>query len=389
MSNPTDPIIDTLRAATAQAARVLTAPARRAAALTYLRQRGINADALPGAWPLGYAPPGWTRLTDELLARGFNEQVLLDAGLARRSSRESLIDVFRDRVIFPIHDHTGQLAGFGSSAATCPAHPPPPNTSTPAKRPCSPKAHCSTAYTKPTSPHHARSGPSWSKEPLDVLALATRAQLSGDTDLLPVATCGTAVTPTQARLIAQTATSHHVPVVIAMDGDSAGRSAALTAGEQLRRHGLDVLVAVLPNGTDPAEYTARPDRSLDVFRQSGALPLLAAQVQNCIAVQGERMQWIEGRLAAARTIADILTSHPPAHAIAQTRWISTVLDIAPSTFAATLATAYRDAHSLPPPGTRAGDLLRAATDPRHIGAAPRPTLTEETPAPTCAPTLTQ
>jgi len=124
--------------------------------------------------------------------------------------------------------------------------------------------------------------------------------VTGDADLLPVATCGTAVTPTQARLIVETAATYNVPVVVAMDGDSAGRSATLTAGEQLRRHGLDVLVAVLPNGTDPAEYTANPDRSLNVFRQSGALPLLTAQVQNCIAVQGDRMQWVEGRLAAAR-----------------------------------------------------------------------------------------
>jgi len=61
----------------------------------------------------------------------------------------------------------------------------------------------------------------------------------------------------------------------------------------------------------------------------------------------------------------------------------------PSTFAATLGTAYRDAHALPPAGTRTGDLLRAAVDPRQIGVASRSNLTEEAPAPTCAPTLTQ
>jgi DNA primase len=387
MSTTTDSITDTVRAATAEAARILTAPARRAAALTYLRQRGINGDALPEAWPLGYAPPGWTRLTDTLLADGFTEQTLLDAGLAHRSSRGTLIDVFRDRVIFPIHDHAGQVAGFiGRDLSGAPAAPKYVNTR---ETPLFSKGTLLYGLheARATSPQACR--PVLVEGPLDVLALTARAQVTGDADLLPVATCGTAVTPTQARLIVETAATYNVPVVVAMDGDSAGRSATLTAGEQLRRHGLDVLVAVLPNGTDPAEYTANPDRSLNVFRQSGALPLLTAQVQNCIAVQGDRMQWVEGRLAAARHIADILTSHPPAHAIAQTSWISTVLDIAPSTFATVLGTAFVNAHSLPPAGTRTGDLLRAAVDPRQIGVASRSNLTEEAPAPTCAPTLTQ
>src|SRR6185312_14534092 len=76
---------------------------------------GVNADHLPAGWPLGYAPPGWTRLVDTLRGQ-YSDQALLDAGLARVSSRGSLIDTFRDRVIFPVHhahgDLHGQVAGF-------------------------------------------------------------------------------------------------------------------------------------------------------------------------------------------------------------------------------------------------------------------------------------
>ena len=93
------------------AAGILTEPSRRTAALAYLQQRGIPADAVPSEWPVGYAPPGWTRIVDQL--RGaYPDEVLVAAGLARRSSRGSLIDVFRDRVVFPVHDLGGCVAGF-------------------------------------------------------------------------------------------------------------------------------------------------------------------------------------------------------------------------------------------------------------------------------------
>lgn len=196
--------------------------------------------------------------------------------------------------------------------------------------------------------------------PLDVLAITARALRNGGADLLPVATSGTAVTPSQATLIAATAACHRVPVVVAMDADTAGRSAALAAGEQLRRHGADVKIAILPNGSDPAEHLANPTASLDAFRESAVLPLLTVQLQRSIDAQGDRMQWVEGRLGAARTIADCLTHYPPEVAITHIAPIATALDVAPSTLLTTLGTAYARANALPPGDTRIGELLRTA-----------------------------
>jgi DNA primase len=389
MSNTTSSITDTntLQAITAEAERILTGPERRQTAVSYLGQRGINGGALPDDWPLGYAPPGWTNLTNILRASGFDDQELLDAGLARRSSRDTLIDVFRDRVIFPIHDRSGAVAGFvGRDLSGAPGTPKYLNT---AETPLFNKGALLYGLHEAEIATPRAIRPVLVEGPLDVLALATCAQMSGDADLMPLATCGTAVTPAQARLIAGAAEKYDLPVVIAMDGDTAGRSAAVAAGEQLRRTGRDVLVAILPNGMDPTEWTADPDRSLNVFRQSDSLPLLTVQIERCIAAHGEHMQWVEGRVAAARGIARILSDYPPEHAIAQTGWISSTLDIAPSTFAAALSTAYREAHALPPAGTRAGALLRAAADPRRVSGATRSNLTEETPTPACSPTLTQ
>src|SRR3954471_18458212 len=109
MQTPTD--IDTLRAVTDEAARLFTERVRHLAALSYLRQRGIFGTHLTSSWLLGYAPPGWTRVVDKLSSR-YPDQALVDGGVARRSSRGTLIDTFRDRVIFGIRDLDGQVAGF-------------------------------------------------------------------------------------------------------------------------------------------------------------------------------------------------------------------------------------------------------------------------------------
>jgi len=332
---------------TAAAAEILNAAPRRRAAVTYLRQRGIDTAALPGEWPLGYAPPGWTRLVDQLRGR-FGDEVLLEAGLALRSSRGTLIDTFRDRVIFPIHDGCGRVAGFiGRDVSGNPDTPKYLNTR---QTPLFDKGELvyglHEAHTTTPAARHLVIV----EGPLDVLAIAARGHTIGTTDLLPIAASGTAFTIAHARRVADIASGHHSPVVVALDGDAAGRAAALRAGEKLRSLGLDVRLAALPNGTDPADYLAQPTGSLDVFRETHALPLLAVQVQHAIAAQGDRMQWVEGRVGAARTIARYLAGYPASYADAQTGWIADVLDVNASTVAFELADQRsQNARGLPRP----------------------------------------
>jgi DNA primase len=77
----------------------------------YLRQRGVTAAAM-GEWHIGYAPGGWTALTSYLRGRGHHDDAIQAAGLARISSGGTLIDHFRDRVMLPVRDEQGTLAGF-------------------------------------------------------------------------------------------------------------------------------------------------------------------------------------------------------------------------------------------------------------------------------------
>jgi DNA primase len=313
---------------TKAAAELFTSSPRRAAAVSYLQQRGIDATRLAD-WRLGYAPPGWTRLVDKL-ASEYTDQVLLDAGLARPSSRGNLIDTFRDRVIFPLHDHDGRVAGFIGRDLS--GHPDTPKYLNTAQNPIFHKG--SLLYGLHEADAVQPRQPVVVEGPLDVLAIAAR----NHPGLLPVAASGTAVTDTHAHLVAGATTEGQA--VIAMDADPAGRCAATRVGERLRRAGLDVRVAMLPSGTDPADYLTRPDTTITTFTHEHALPLLALHVEQAVAAQGDRMQWIEGRLAAARSIAIHLATYPPAHAAAQIGWIAHTLDLDPSTFTLELANAY-------------------------------------------------
>lgn len=348
--------LDALREVTAAATEVLSSPPRRVAAVTYLRHRGIDPATLPD-WPLSYAPPGWTRLVDTLHDR-FPDQALLDSGLAYRSSRGTLIDAFRDRVIFPIRNTAGDVAGFvGRDLSGNP------------KAPKYLNSRQSPLFTKSQLLYGLHEGlehegfrteetarqPVVLEGPVDVLAVAARARATHQPRLLPVAACGTAFTAVHARFISDLVPDSHQPLVIALDGDAAGRAAALRAGDQARAAGLDARIAVLPTGLDPADYLARPDSTLDTFTETQAIPLLTAQVHDAIAAQGERMQWIEGRHAAARTIARKLSTYPVSHAARQIGWIGHVLNIDAATFTFQLADAYRaidetNRHLEPTPG---------------------------------------
>ena len=74
-------------------------------ARAYLRSRGYAVDLID-EWRLGFAGVDWDTLTKDLKAGGVADQAMLDGGLSRRG-RHGLFDVFRGRLMFPIHDLRG------------------------------------------------------------------------------------------------------------------------------------------------------------------------------------------------------------------------------------------------------------------------------------------
>lgn len=79
-------------------------------ALEYLEGRGISSTTLT-TFRLGYAPKATGVLQEHLLKRGFTQNELLLAGLV---TEPSMYDIFRNRLIFPISEHSGRIVGFGA-----------------------------------------------------------------------------------------------------------------------------------------------------------------------------------------------------------------------------------------------------------------------------------
>lgn len=64
------------------------------------------------AGPVGYAPDAWSGLIDHLRRKGFDDNVLLDAGLAKVTHNGYMIDQFKDRLMFIAYDRAADGVGF-------------------------------------------------------------------------------------------------------------------------------------------------------------------------------------------------------------------------------------------------------------------------------------
>ncbi len=76
------------------------------------KQRQISSEVCK-KFSLGFAINSWDALTNQMLAKGTTEDILIKAGLAKKNKDGKLFDVFRDRLMFPIKDRKGRVVGFG------------------------------------------------------------------------------------------------------------------------------------------------------------------------------------------------------------------------------------------------------------------------------------
>jgi DNA primase len=85
------------------------------AALEYLHGRGLTDETIE-AFGLGYAPDDWETLSNHFLESGQSVENLVEAGLVSKRDSGEPYDRFRHRIMFPIRDHRGRMAGFGARA---------------------------------------------------------------------------------------------------------------------------------------------------------------------------------------------------------------------------------------------------------------------------------
>jgi DNA primase len=218
------------------------------AARAYLGGRGMGGE-VSRDWMLGFAP-GQGELVRHLGRKGFTRAEMLEANVASlREKKNTLIDRFYNRVIFPIRDVQGRVIAFGGRVIGA-GEPKYLNSSD-------------------TLLFHKRDNLfAIDRAKADITARGAAIVVEGYTDVIAmhqagftntVATLGTALTAQHIRLLARFARR----IILLFDGDEAGQRAATRAADLISvavspeaGNRADLAVAVLPGTKDPAELCA-------------------------------------------------------------------------------------------------------------------------------------
>ena len=267
------------------------------AARAFLAERGFElSDA--ERFGVGYSPAAWDELTRHLRGRGFTDEELLKAGLARQG-RRGLIDMFRGRLMWPVRDLTGETIAFGARKLD-------PDDDGP--------KYLNTPETALFKKGHVLYGADLAKR-----EIAHRRQaviVEGYTDVMAchlsgvptaVATCGTSFGEDHVkvlrRLIMDTNGSDG-EVIFTFDGDAAGQRAALRAFSLEEKFVTQTFVAVQPDGLDPCDLRLKHGEGAVRDLIARRVPLFEFAIKSALAKHD--LDTTEGQLAALDEAAPIV-----------------------------------------------------------------------------------
>lgn len=208
--------------------------------LSYFKERGFR-EGIIEKFKLGYSPEGRTVFTDEALKNQFNKDLLIKSGLiAERNG--NLVDNYRGRIIFPIHNNSGKVIGFGARILKA-NEKAPKYINTPENE----------IYVKSKilyGSYFARTAIDKANECLLVEGYTDVVSLHQAGIENVVASGGTSLTVDQLRLIKKYTNN----LTIIYDGDGAGIKAALRGLDLALEEGLNVKLVLIPDGEDPDSY---------------------------------------------------------------------------------------------------------------------------------------
>ncbi len=215
----------------------------RSIALSYFEEREFT-HATITKFGLGFAPDSWDALYKYAATKGYKPEYLEKAGLVIAKDG-SHIDRFRNRVIFPIHNLSGRVIGFGGRILT--------REKNLAKYINSPESEI---YHKTNVLY----GISFAKK--DIAALDNCYLVEGYTDVISmhqagitnvVASSGTSLTTEQIKLIKRYTSN----VTILYDGDVAGIKASFRGIDMVLQEALNVRIVLFPDGEDPDSFSRK------------------------------------------------------------------------------------------------------------------------------------
>jgi len=217
-------------------------------AKAYLLKRKLD-DEFKEWFRVGYARDEWSALHDYLKERGYTDDDLLKAGLIKKGEK-GMYDTFRRRIMFPLNDTVGRVVGFSGRIF--------PNDDKIAKYLNSPETEL---YNKSKVLY------GFDKAKLSIRKSNFSILVEGQMDVLmshqagfrnTVALSGTALTPHQITMLKRLSNN----IVLAFDADKAGIASAGRSAEMALASGMDVKVARIPEGVDPADLVKDDPKKL-------------------------------------------------------------------------------------------------------------------------------
>ena len=209
--------------------------------LAYLHSRGLDDETIE-RFGLGWAPSGWTALTDAALAEGYKAEYLVEAGLCIQSENGRVTDRFHERAMFPIHSMAGRVIAYSGRTLH--------NDGNIAKYVNSPETPI---YVKSRALYGI-----WLAK--GEISKADKCFLAeGNVDVVSmhqlglrnvVASCGTSLTEEQIRIIKKFTGN----ITVMYDGDKAGIHAAQRAIGMILKEGMNVSLVLFPDGDDPDSF---------------------------------------------------------------------------------------------------------------------------------------
>lgn len=215
------------------------------AVMPYLQDRGVHDETI-AKWRIGYAPGpskyGWRELKEHMEQKGFTKDVLLKAGLIKGADAgKEPYDLFRDRVMFPICDASGKVVAFSGRILSKDSEAP---------------KYVNSPETELFNKSEVLFG--YDKAKHGIRHLDFSLIVEGQFDVVlshqagyanAVAVSGTALTPHHVMLLQRLSNR----AVLALDADRAGIAAVKRAADIMLPRGMDIKVAHMIGGKDPAD----------------------------------------------------------------------------------------------------------------------------------------
>lgn len=262
-----------------------------------LLERGFDEKAMEH-FGIGWAPKGWSALSEYLKGKGFTDQELITAGLASQGDR-GIYDKFRGRIVWPIRDTANAVIGFGARKIF--------------EDDKGPK-YLNSAETPVYHKSRVLYGLDLAKR--DIAKRQQVVVVEGYTDVMAchlagittaVATCGTAFGDEHIQIINRILgadPAKPAEVIFNFDPDEAGQKAAMKAFGNASKFSAQTFVAIGPDGLDPSDLRQQRGDEAVAAMIEAKRPLLEFAIDR--SVKNFDLNSREGQVSATRAAAVIL-----------------------------------------------------------------------------------